>query len=304
MSAVQKNLKDLNSKIIFITPSIYDQTAKIKTHNYFGVNDALAKCAEYVKESARKLNSGYVDFHQAMGIINGKIQKNDPSATIIGPDRVHPRPDPGHFIMAYQFLKAQALPKYVSQTVIDSKKKSVIKNYNCTISNVEVSSQEVSFTSLAKALPYPQTESIAKGLALIPFTKDFNQEILQVKNLREASYTLLIDNINIGEYSAVELDQGINIASNNKTPQYQQALKIQKLNDTRNYLQSQLRDVAFTFYSSGLYKADIAPKDTQTIQNFLDKRLEAAKGKSSYNYLKKKFNAYFATQAKRASIQE
>ena len=50
-SQIYQRLEGIDSELILITPSIYDQTGDLKSDNNFGVNDALGKCAEFIKET-------------------------------------------------------------------------------------------------------------------------------------------------------------------------------------------------------------------------------------------------------------
>ncbi len=216
------------SKVILQTPSIYDQTAELASANFFGVNDALGKCAIFLKGLAVKYNLPVVDYWTVMGEVNKKIQENDPGATIVGEDRVHPGVM-GHFLMAYEFLKAQQAPEYVSLLSIDRKKQKVQKAWRCTISDIKYKTDDISFVSNEISLPYPRLSADFNPDSLFSFTDDFNKEILQVKSLKKGSYLLTIDSVVIGEYSQGTLEEGINLANNALTPQYQQSLKILKL---------------------------------------------------------------------------
>ena len=61
--------------------------------------------------------------------------------------------------------------------------------------------------------------------------KEFNQEILKVDGLKSGNYDVSIDGEKIGTYPAVELGEGINLAENMRTPQYQQAIQIREMDD-------------------------------------------------------------------------
>ena len=77
-------------KVILQKPTIYDQTAAIKSENHFGVNDALKRCADYIQTLADKYQLPVVDYWTILNKINTELQKKDSTATITGPDRVHP----------------------------------------------------------------------------------------------------------------------------------------------------------------------------------------------------------------------
>ena len=83
--------KNTRSVVLF-TPSIYDQTAKVKTPPCLGVNDTLKLYGEYGSEIAQSYPNVLVaDIWSEMQRVNSMMQKDDPYSTIIGSDR-GPRP--------------------------------------------------------------------------------------------------------------------------------------------------------------------------------------------------------------------
>lgn len=289
MDALVARLGAIGSEVILITPSIYDQTAEIGGGNNLGGNDA--PCAEYVKKTVVAAGKGVVDFYDAMCTINADVQRTDSSATIVGADRVHPLPDPGHFIMGYQFLKAQGVPQVVSKTGVNAQEGTLEVAENCSITALEAKPDFVSFTSLEAALPFPQTEAIAKGLALVPFTQEMNQETLFVKNLAEGSYSLIIDGVAVGSYSSGQLAKGINLALNKNTPQVKQALNVRILNNERHALQLKLRNYAYTRYN-GLASFSGDFRDAVAVETVLAEQLQRVEGKPWYGYVKKCYAEY------------
>lgn len=96
-------------KLVWCTPSIYDETAVMERPNNPGRNrELLAGCAAVIKRLAAGWGDGVIDFHAPMTAFNAERQKADPTFTMIGPDRVHPL-DPGAFFMACEFLRQQGL---------------------------------------------------------------------------------------------------------------------------------------------------------------------------------------------------
>lgn len=302
MLKVVAGLEAIDSKVIFITPSIYDQTAELKQANNFGANDALGQCADFLEKTAEEREQGVVDFYDGMCAINAEVQRANPSATIVGKDRVHPDWDPGHFIMAYQFLKAQAVPQLVSRVVLDVRKGKVLAAEQATVSKIESKPGSFAFTVLEAALPFPQTESIAKGLSLVPFENEMNQELLSIQGLPDGDYTLAIDGTAVGTWSAGAFKDGINLASVAITPQYQQALRVKALNDERTRQEGRLRAAALVYYGSGLYKSDADPNDTTAVQAVLDARLKTFEGEPWYGYMKQQYDAYSGIKADEAAI--
>ena len=141
-------------KLIFITPSPFDQTVVLEgDNNQPGCNDGLGRCAEIVRELAAKNNAAVVDFHGPMTALNLKQQKKDPKWTIIGRDRVHPGAS-GHLMMTWLFLKSQAAPSIVSKVVVDAATGRATENVNAEVTAVAKKDGGVAFTVLEKSLPF------------------------------------------------------------------------------------------------------------------------------------------------------
>ncbi|MBP1663950.1 MAG: hydrolase family protein [Bacteroidetes bacterium] len=291
----KKNLAKLLSEfqsrsigIILQTPTIYDQTAKFATENKFGSNDALKVCADFVCEQARKFKLPLVDYWTLMAQLNKKIQKEDPMSTIIGMDRIHPGSD-GHLVMAYQFLKADKAPKFVSKICIyNNNKKSALKSCNCEIKNVSLNKNKVTFTVKENSLPFPTKPQQTKSLSLIPFVDEFNVELLKVPVIKPGNYKLTIDGVLVGEFTGKQLQNGVNLTSYSNTPQYQQAIKVRDLLWKAHEEVSKLRGVKFIEYNP--YFSSCKNKDNlSNVQVFMD---------SVFSYEPYKSNPYYKARLK------
>ena len=227
MHKIAERLSAANVRLIFITPSPFDQTSKMDKPNLPGVNDALAACAENARRLAQEFHGTLVDFHGPLGEINRAMQEKDPAATIIGPDRVHPG-EKGHLIMAYLFLKAQNAPKFVADMSVDAK-----------------GQKEIHFPETEEALPFPVSKGSEDALKLVPFMEELNMERLRVTNLPEGTYELQIDGGKIASFSSAEWAAGINLATLPQTPQYQQALAVAKLDAKRHAIVQRLRTIDY-----------------------------------------------------------
>jgi lysophospholipase L1-like esterase len=102
MDQMATSLTDMGCRIVFIKPSIYDQTAEFDQKNLVGKNDQLGRFAKHLDTLALKYGASVVDFHSPMNVINHVIQATDPSATIVSTDRVHPG-IPGHLVRPGEF---------------------------------------------------------------------------------------------------------------------------------------------------------------------------------------------------------
>lgn len=244
----ERILREANRPQLFlITPSPFDQTVVLdRDNNQPGCNDGLGRCAAIVRELAPKVNATVVDFHGPMTAFNLEQQKKDPKYTIVGPDRVHPGM-PGHLMMAWLFLKTQGVPSLVSHVAVDAAAARVVAGENAEVTAVAKRDNGVTFTVLAKALPFPADPAACKALeGLLPILEDLNRETLQVTGLAAGEYALAIDGKEAGRYPAAALAAGISLGTNALTPQYQQALNVSRLNARRRDAEGQARNLLNT----------------------------------------------------------
>ena len=221
--------KNTRSVVLF-TPSIYDQTAKVKTPPCLGVNDTLKLYGEYGSEIAQSYPNVLVaDIWSELQRVNSMMQKDDPYSTIIGRDRVHPA-SAGGFVMAYKYLiDAKENPTVSKVSIIAGEKPKVALLENCDVSDLKSVGGGVSFKILEFALPMVVSGRTLDGESRTDFQENLNREILKVCGLANGDYELRIDGKSVGRYSASELSVGVNLAGNDKTPQYAQAVKIAEI---------------------------------------------------------------------------
>ena len=233
---IEQKLKTLpNLTKVLMTSSPYDETVKNEKNYFPGKWITMDQIAAFQKEAAAKNNWGYVDLFHPMTTMEQAKQKDDSTFTLTGPDRIHPGMG-GHLVMAYLFLKAQGLTgKPVAVISIDASKNKVKQADNCTLTNLSSKNGTVTFTYLAKSLPFPmdtanrtwgnpQKQSIA--LDVIPFTKEMNEEMLSVKGLPVKEYRVMMDGNEITTATAQQLADGINLATFTNTPENKQAKAI------------------------------------------------------------------------------
>ena len=273
-----ERLSQDGTRIIFLTPSLFDQTGNQKTDKLTGVNDALKACADADRKLAARLGASLVDFNGPMEAINRAGQAKDPGFTTVGPDRVHPGPV-GHLVMAYLFLKEQGLSSTVAQMEIDAAQSKIVKQDNCRISLLTAKDGGVSFTSLANALPFPVDSANEKALELVSFTDDLNKEMLKVSGLPRGNYELSIDGRSIRTITAAALNNGINLATISETPQYEQAKEVQSLLTERAYIEGRkLRTFAQVHH---LFFSDLDTVTPEIERRVLEESLDKMRGHES-----------------------
>jgi lysophospholipase L1-like esterase len=290
VDSIAKSLTNNNCRIIFLTPSIYDQESKIGAENSYGVNDALGICTEYIKTLSNKYNAKIVDFNGEMNNINRKALTQNPYFMLAGADRIHPEIW-GHFLMASIFLKTIESPKKVSLIEIDFATKKLINKENCDISNLNFLKTQLTFKCIEKSLPFPVHDNYKTALQYCTFEADYNQQVYKIHNLKKGKYILTIDNEPIDTLSNIELEKGINLARYYNTPQYKQAEKIMKLYFERHELISDnLRNLAMIDYNVLANRKK--PDDINETKQLLAQTVESAKGKPWYEYMKNVTNEY------------
>ena len=212
-------------KLIIFTPSIYDQVSASKTENYKGVNDELFQFGEIGRAYAKELNAPVVDMWAATNEVNNALVKIDPKKSVVSEDRVHPD-FAGGYVMAAKFLTDMKEPALVSETVIDALKKTATAK-NADLSDVQFG-KKISFISYEYALPFALADEQKQVEQIVKFSETHNRQILAVKGLEQGKYALSIDGMKIGEFSAQQLQNGVNLAEFD-TPQMRQAKDVEKL---------------------------------------------------------------------------
>ncbi len=264
---------------IMIGTSPYDQTSRGGGILLPKKNDYIKKIIAFQDSAAKANHWEFVDFNQPMLDINIEHQTTDPKFTLCGVDRVHPD-NVGHMVMAYVFLKAQGMVgREVASIGVDADKKKFTESGNCTLNNLIARKDGVTFDYLAKSLPYP-LDTIAHGsncthpqsqiTRLIPsFMQEMDNEQLRVSGLKpKATYRLMIDSTFIDTLSAETLAEGVNLANYRNTPQYNQALTVMALNESRWKVERKFRDYAWLQYNLFMKHGLLGKNDEEAAEVF------------------------------------
>ena len=290
MRRVLQDLKNSGAKVVCILPTPFDDTVDLPVANLPGCDAALQGLGQRVRDMAGEFQLPVIDFHGPLASINAEKQKFDPHFTIIGPDRVHPK-EPGHLIMAAQFLESQQLAGVVSRIEIDVAAKRTGALENCQVRDLNVKPEGVSFTCLENALPFPIPDAANPALELIPFVQSFDQETLRVTGLTPGNYELKRDGQSVHTYTAAELGDGVNLALEFGTPQYQQALAVQAALGKKWDAVDKIRTLAYVEFSA-LPDAP-RPVDVALLKPKMDAQLAAVAGKSYEPYIRNQQKKYF-----------
>lgn len=274
MRQLAKSLVAAGVRVILITPSIYDDTADLPAANSRGGGAILTEFSNRVRAIAAEYKLPAVDFNGPMTAINAEQQKRNPKFTIVGGDRIHPT-QPGHFVMAYEFLRAQRLTGVVSRIAIDAAAGKAGVLENCTVKDLKIRDGEIVFTCLENSLPFPVEAKAKPALDLVPFSREFTQQILLVRGLAAGDYALSIDGKEIRQFTAAELADGVNLAGEVNTPQSQQAAAVLAELQKKWDIVAKLRNLAVCEHTA--WPNAPRPIDLAQMPAKLDARLERAK---------------------------
>jgi lysophospholipase L1-like esterase len=234
VAAVKKRVPGI--RLTLIQPSPFDDVAQPPRFEG-GYNAVLVRYGQFVKELASREHLDVADLNTAVVAALEKAKATDAElAKKIIPDRVHPGPA-GHLLMAAELLKAWNAPAVISAVTLDAAKPTVVKTQKTRVTALQ-GQGNLTWKQLDEALPMPVDLSDAV-MALAVKSSDFvaalNQQPLQVTGLAAGQYALKIDGNSVGEFSAGQLADGINLALL-PTPMVKQAADVHKLTLKHNDL--------------------------------------------------------------------
>jgi lysophospholipase L1-like esterase len=252
---IDRATKETQAKLVLLTPTFYDQEAN-KLKNRPGspeYNDALVKYGDFLRATGQERSLQVIDLNAPLVAASAALRKTDPTATLIS-DAVHPGPG-GQLVMAHAILTGFGVPAVVSAVTVDAAAKTVSAE-NAAATDLAVVDGTVTFDLLAKSLPFPYAPDCRSVLAVLPFTDDLNREMLKVTGLAPGTYALTIDTIEVAQFAAEELAAGVNLSTNEKTPEYAQAMKVKGLNDALNSEFQKIRAFRLAEKRKGYKQAD------------------------------------------------
>lgn len=289
-----------NIPVTLVTPSPYDETAKLASASRPGKNEALGEASEFLKTIARERHLALVDFHGPMTRLNAKLQQIDSAATLTGPDRTHPR-KPGYFVMAALFLQAQGAPATVASVSIRFPEKRIIRADNCLIADVRADGKSISFDYAPRALPFPVDPELKQAAAWTKFDESLNCEMLQIEGLLGGQYEVFIDGTNVGTFDAAELAKRINLALLD-TPMRRAAEHLVELNHQRGGLEMQLRSLEW--FGIQLDRFGIPRDDFTAIKARRAELIASPQAKPSMPFFEKQLDNYLKEKANEAAIRK
>lgn len=241
------DMKELISKIegigatpILMTPTMFDaRAARMGTRKRDPAavelyNSVLAYYGTWLREVAAESGFGFVDMYSPLNNITITERQKNPRFTLIR-DAIHPDA-PGQVVMAYALLSDMNVQKQVSRITISKKANGepAMAARGGKLTDLKFTDDGVTFTWLADSLPWVVPDEAKLGAELTKLGHRMSQESLSIHDLPAGRYELSIDGEVVGQYANTALARHIELQSNPKTPQYQQAMKVAVLNQQRN----------------------------------------------------------------------
>ncbi len=236
MTTLVNRLVEIDATPILMTPTMYDSRAAIarKRNPAKNYNSVLTYYGTWLREVAVNEGHGFVDMWGPLNNLTLQQRKKDANFTLIK-DAVHPDA-PGQLVMAYAIIDDMGLRGPVSniRAVISPNGKARATAGGGKVSNVENADGVLAFTWTANCLPWVVPAEAQLGADLVKLGHRASREGFEVHGLAPGKYELAIDNQVVGIYTNVQLARHIELQSNDKTPQYQQAMQVAELNKARN----------------------------------------------------------------------
>jgi lysophospholipase L1-like esterase len=179
---------------------------------------------------------------------------NPSFASLLVPDRIHPS-EPLHWVMAEALMKQWNLDPVVSSVTIDHHANRVTESRRTAVANLAENNGRIEWDQMDEALPLPFNFDSELMNFVLANTDLFSldQEMLKVHGLPAKRYALRIDGMAIGNFTARQLDQGINLATM-KTPMWQKARQYDGKLGERSVLES--ADVTLNYATQVAGRAD------------------------------------------------
>ncbi len=236
MESLVGRLDEIGATPILMTPTMYDSRAalarKRKPADHY--NSVLAYYGTWLREVAMKNGYGFVDMWGPLNQLTLQQRKTNPDFTMIK-DAVHPDP-PGQLVMAYAIIDDMGLRGGLSniRVTVNPQGKTKVQGSGGKATEIRTDSDVVAFTWTANGLPWVVPTPAQLGADMLKLGHRASREGFEVHGLRPGKYQLSIDEQVVGTYTNVQLERHVELQSNEKTPQYQQAMEVAKLNEERN----------------------------------------------------------------------
>jgi lysophospholipase L1-like esterase len=256
MRKLLDRIEAIGAKPILLSPTMFDHRVtelraadedwrfrgKAFSPNY---NALMAYFGAWGLDAASRRQAPFVNLWGPLNRHTVTQRRSNPEFTIIW-DAIHPNPA-GQLIMASEILTQLGVERKAANGIVITKRgKRWVGSKGVTDLTVSENRDEVRFshkaTSLPWVIPVKHSELALKwrlpsdgrtGYQLAFAGHKLSADRLKIAGLAAGTYELAIAGTVIGQWNHVALGTKIEIQENEKTPQYQQALKVAHLNRKR-----------------------------------------------------------------------
>jgi lysophospholipase L1-like esterase len=220
---IARELQAAGARVAFLTPQPIEERRPDPDKD--DRNLSLRRFSDGLKDVATQAGAGFVDQFQPFMDLMLTARAKDPKAFIGGGDAVHPGHS-GQLLMAWAVLKGLGATATVSSVSIDATG-SKSSAEGCTVSNLKVSADGVSFDRLDSALPFPVDDRAVPALGLAPVLAELSRYTLTVTGLPEGDYEVGVDGETTLKTDSRSLAGGVDLTRNAGavTRQSQEVLK-------------------------------------------------------------------------------
>ena len=208
MTGLVAKLKQSGVKVVLLTPGCVDADRRAPGDVY---NDTLTRFAAGVKELAAKEQVPIFDLNALMLDVQRQAKAAISNFTMI-PDSVHPS-EPGQAVMAYGLLEALGCDGPAATLAIDAASVKVDAE-RCTVSNLQVTAEAITFTRKDVALPAYFDPPAATVYAYLVLLQDLMSYPFRVTGLKAGNWKLTVQGKDVGTFTADALAAGVNLATN------------------------------------------------------------------------------------------
>ena len=116
--------------------------------------------------------------------------------------------------MAWAILCGMNAPVEVSELAIDVPRRKVLRAQGCTVTNLKIEPQNISFIRTDECLPWPIPPAARNALAVPGFSplNDLSRYMLLIRGLAlDATFDLKIDGLTTARFTGTQLSRGVNL---------------------------------------------------------------------------------------------
>ena len=237
MTTLIDRIAQLGAIAVPITPTMHDgRAARLRNTPseprdtlYNGV---LGLYGAWLREVAYTRGLGFADVYAPLNHATTDGRKTDAGFTLI-PDAIHPNAT-GQVVMAVALLNDLGLRGPVSSIFIQEKNGLLTANADHGQLTDFTTGDPISFTFTANALPWVLPDDARPGYQFTQAGPNLSLEKFTAQDLPPGTYELRIDTTPVGTYTVGQLAAGLELQENDKTPQFQQALRVAQLNKDKS----------------------------------------------------------------------